>query len=124
MLETVISYSLQQLLDPFPSAKIILDFTAVPRLAPTTAALASWRQQLFSYLSEMAYNNKAPDPDKNIVDFHFPAAENTVSLKFYLIPDQNARDIFCQATVIKSVETDHPPSIASGRNTFLALVGL
>ena len=115
---------MEQLLDTVPSAQKIIDFAAIPRLAPVTATLATWQEQLLAYLSDIAYNKEFIDPDKKIVNFHFPAAENTVALKFYMVPNQNPRGFFCQATGLKIPDTDHQSSTASRRNTLLALVGL
>lgn len=115
---------LEQLLDTAPGAQEIFDFAAIPRLDPVTATLATWQEQLLSYLSDMAYNKEFADPDKKIVDFNFPAAENTVSLKFYRVPEQHPKDFFCRATGIKPPDTDHRASTASRRNTLFALVGL
>jgi hypothetical protein len=114
----------EQLFDTIPSVQKIFDFAAIPRLAPVTASLASWQEQLFSYLSDIAYNKEIFDPDKKIIDFDFPSAENTVSLKFYMVRDQNPRDFFCRATGIKIPDTDHRSSAASRQNTLFALVGL
>lgn len=115
---------IEQLLDTVPSAQKIFDFAAIPGLAPVTATLASWREQLYSYLSDIAQKKEVVDPDKKIVDFDFPSAERAVSLKFYRVPDQNPVDFFCRAVGIKSAATDQSTSIASQRNTLLALVGL
>ena len=115
---------MEQVLDTVPSAQKIFDFAAIPRLAPETASLTSWRKQLLSYLSDITYNKELIDPDEKIMDFEFPSAENSVSLKFYMVPDQNPSDFFCRATGIKIPETDHQLSTASRQNTLFALVGL
>jgi hypothetical protein len=114
---------LEQLLDSAPMAQKILDLEAIPRLTPATMAPASWQEQLFSYITDIAENNWTPESEKKTKEFDVPVAENTVSLKFYLVPDQNARQFFCQVSGIKGSEHDHLSPIASARNTLIALVG-
>ena len=113
---------LEQLFDRAPSAKKILDFDSIPRLAPAAASPASWQEQLFSYLSDIAKNKRVPDAEKDIDEFQVPVADDTVALKFYLVCGQNPLDFFCQATGIKGVEKDHRSPIISHKNTLLALV--
>jgi hypothetical protein len=115
---------LEPLLDSAPAAKKILDVKAIPRSAPAATVLASWQEQLLSYLYDIAENNPAPDFEKKADEFHIPVSANAVSLKCFLIPDQNAREIFCHATGIEDSDHDHLPPVASFRNTLLALVGL
>ena len=105
--------ALEQLLDSSPAAQKIFDFAAIPRLAPATAALDSSQKQFLSYLSDIASSNDLPGSQNKIMDIHFPAAENTVALKLYVVPDQNAREFFCQTTGIKAAEKDHLPSTAN-----------
>jgi len=114
---------LEQLLDNAAVAHKVLDLEAIPRLTAATMEPASWQEQLFAYISDLSDNNWTSVSGKQTLELDLPVAENTVSLKFYLIPDQNARQFFGQAMGIKSPEHDHLAPVASGRNTLLALVG-
>ena len=113
---------LEQLLDSTPTAEKILDLEAIPRLTATTAELASWQEKLMSYLSDIVENKWPAAPAKKAEGFDIPAAENTVSLKIYLVPDQNAPQFFCRAAGIKGSESDLTHLTAGGRNTLLGLV--
>ena len=113
---------LEQLLDSTPTAEIILDLEAIPRLTATTAELASWQEKLMSYLSDVVENKWPAASGKKAEGFDIPAAENTVSLKIYLVPDQNAPQFFCRSAGIQGPESDLTRLTAGGRNTLLGLV--
>jgi len=110
------------LLESVPMAPKILDIEAIPLLTASTMAYAAWQEELFSYITGIAENTWEPDSEKNPEEFDIPVAENTVSLKIYLVPDQNAPQFFCQASGIKGSEDDLLSSTAAGRNTLIALV--
>jgi hypothetical protein len=113
---------LEQLLDKAPMARKILDIEAIPQLTAATLEPAAWQEQLFSYISGLAANIWKPDSEKNLQEFDIPAAENSVSLKIFLVPDQNAPQFFCRASGISRSEDDCLSPSALGRNTLVALV--
>ena len=112
---------LEHLLDSAPTAEKILDFEAIPRA--TAAGLAPWQEQLMSYLSDIVKNKWSTISGEKAAGIDIPAAENTVSLKIYLVPDQNFSQIFCRGAGIKGPEFDLVRRTAGGRNTLLGLVG-
>ena len=114
---------LEQLLDSAATAEKILDFEAIPRSTPTAAGPAPWQEQLISYLSDVVENKWHATSGEQTESFDIPAAENTVSLKIYLVPDQNPPQFFCHGAGIKGSESDLTRSTAGGRNTLLGLVG-
>jgi len=113
---------LEQLLDGVPAAQKILNLGAIPRLTPATMVPSEWQQQLFSYLADTAKNKWTPGSVMQTEEFAIPAAENTVSLKVYIIPDQNFRQFFCHRLGIKGAGSDGIQPIVSGRNTLIALI--
>lgn len=115
--------ALEQLLDSAPGAEKILDFEAIPRSTATTAGLKLWQDQLISYLCDIVENKSNAASREPAAGSDITAAENTVSLKIYLVPDQNSPQIFCRGAGIQDPEFDLTPSIAGGRNTLLGLVG-
>jgi hypothetical protein len=115
---------LEQLLDSAPGAEKIFDFEAIPRSTATTAGLTPWQDQLISYLSDIVENKWTAASRETAAGSDIAAAENTVSLKIYLVPDQNSSQIFCRGAGIQDPEFDLTRSIAGGRNTLLGLVGL
>jgi len=114
---------LDQLLDSSPTAEKILDFEAIPRATATIAGLAPWQEQLMSYLSDIVENKWSALSGERALKIHIPAADNTVSLKIYLVPDQHSPQFFCRGAGIKALESDLVRLTAGGRNTLLGLVG-
>jgi hypothetical protein len=113
---------LEHLLDGAPAAQKILKLGAIPRLTPATMAPAEWQQHFFSYLAGIVKNKWTPDSVMQANEFDIPAAENTVSLKVYIIPEQNFRQFFCHSAGIKGSESNGIQPIVSARNTLIALI--
>lgn len=113
---------LEHLLDHVPAAEKILDLKALPRSTPTAAELAPWQEQLMSYLSDIVLNKWSPASGQAAERFDIPAAENTVSLKIYLVPDQNSSQFFCRGAGINDPESDLKRPTPKGKNTLLGLV--
>ena len=113
---------LAQLLDSAPTAEKILDFGAIPRLAPTPMELAPWQEQLMLYMTDIVDKKFDAASGPKAGGFDIPTAENSVSLKIYLVPDQNCSQFFCRGAGIKGPESDQTYPAAGGRNTLLGLV--
>ena len=114
---------LGQLLDIAPTAEKIFDFDAIPATTLTTMGSAPWRNQLMSFLSYMAENKWAAISEKRVTGIDIPVAENSVSLKIYVVPDQNPPQVFCRGAGIKGPDSDLTGPTGGGRNTLLGLVG-
>ena len=91
---------LEQLLDSVPAVEKILDLEAIPPSTAATAELAPWQERLMSYLSDIAENKWTSASGKLAEDFNVPAAENSVSLKVYVVPDQDPLRFFCRGAGI------------------------
>ncbi len=113
---------LEHLLDSAPTAEKILDFEAIPRATDT--GLAPWQEQLMSYLSDIVENKWSTLSGEKASGIDIPPTEHTVSLKIYLVPDQNFPQFFCRGAGIKDSESDPVRLTAGGRNTLLGLVEL
>ena len=100
----------------------ILTFDTIPRETAAPVAFATWQEDLFAYLSDMVENKWDPASEKPAPEFDIPDAENTVSLKIYLVPDQNAPKFFCGAAGIKRGEDNLPATDSAPKNILLALV--
>jgi hypothetical protein len=116
--------ALEQLLDSAPTAEKILDFEAIPRLTTTTIEPAPWQEKLMLYLTEIAGKKIPVASGEKAEEFDIPTVKNSVSLKIYLVPDQNCSQFFCRAAGIKNLESDRTCPTAGGRNTLLGLVEL
>ena len=115
---------LEQLLDSAPTAEKILDFEAIPRLTTATIELAPWQEQLMLYLADIARKKINVASGAKAEAFDIPTVNDSVSLKIYLVPDQNCSQFFCRAAGIKNLESDRTCPTAGGRNTLLGLVEL
>lgn len=113
---------LEQLLDSAPAAEKILDFRAIPQLAIAPTEPAAWQEQLMLYLSDIVRNNFISTSSKKAEAFDIPTVKNSVSLKIYLVPNQNCYEFFCRGAGIKRPEPDRKYSTAGGRNTLFGLV--
>jgi hypothetical protein len=113
---------LEQLLDRVPAAEKILDLEAIPPSTATTAGRAPWQEKLMSYLYHIVVNKWPAASDDQSEGFDIPPAENTVSLKIYLVPGQNPFQFFCSAAGIEGPGANNARPTAEGRNTLLALV--
>jgi len=113
---------LEQLLDSAPTAELIWEFEAIPRLTTATGELAPWQKKFMSYLFDIICNKIHETSGAKDMGFDIPAAENSVSLKIYLVPGQNSSQLFCRSAGIQGPESDPTPPAAGGGNTLLGLV--
>ena len=113
---------LEQLLDSAPTAEKILDFEAIPRLTTATVERVPWQEKLMSYLSDIVANKRYEASGAKSEGFDIPAAENSVSLKIYLVPDQDFSQFFCRGAGMMGPEFNRTHPTAGGRNTLLGLV--
>jgi hypothetical protein len=111
----------EHLLDAAPRFEKILDIETIPQPAQTDGAYSPWQDKLRSYLSEIMYIKWNTAPLEKVPDLDLPASENTVALKIYLIPDQNAPHLLCRATGMKEPGLELSPPWAM--NTLLCVVG-
>ena len=77
-----------------------------------------------SYLSDIVVNKRPEASGAKSEGFDIPAAENSVSLKIYLVPDQDFSQFFCRGAGIMGPEFDRTRPTAEGRKTLLGLVQL
>ncbi len=112
----------EQLLDTAPTAEKILDFEAIPKLTTATIEAALWQEQLMSYLTDIVEKKYTSASGAKTEAFNIPTAKNSVSLKIYLVPNQNCTQFFCRGAGIKGPEPDPACPTAGGRNTLLGLV--
>lgn len=110
------------LLDAASRFEKIIDVDTIPQFDPTNRAPIPWQDELLSYLSEITYNKWSEAAFQKVPDLEFPSAEDTVRLKIYLVPNQNALRLFCRATGMEDPGADLPAPWAGAINTLLCLV--
>jgi hypothetical protein len=113
---------LQELLDRTPTAEKLLSLESIPTCTAMTAELDPWRQKLVSDLAHIVEHKWAPPTGRLSDQPDFPAAENTVSLSVYLVPDQMPRGFFSHCAQIEP--PDGEASCPGGRfkNTLIGLI--
>ena len=113
---------LAHLLDAAPRSEKILDVQTIPVVNRTNRTPTLWRDEIFSYLSEIIKNQWDAASIEKVPDLELPPAENTIALKIYLVPNQNARQLFCHAAGIKDPGPDLTSAVSGATNTLLCLV--
>ena len=112
----------EELLDTAPTAEKILDFEAIPTLTPATIEPAPWQEQLMLYLTDCAEKKYISASGAKAEAFDIPTVKNSVSLKIYLVPNQNCTQFFCRGAGIKGPEPDPMFPTPGSRNTLMGLV--
>lgn len=113
---------LQELLDRTPMAEKLLHFESIPIRSAMTAELTPWRQKLVSDLANIVKHKWAPTTGRPSDLPGFPAAENTVSLSIYLVPDQMPRDFFSRCAQIEPPDRDASYPDDRFKNTLIGLI--
>ena len=113
---------LEHLLDAAPRSEKILDVQTIPRVNRTNRAPTPWRDKILPYLTEIIRNKWEAASIEKVPDLGLPPAENTIALKIYLVPNQNARQFFCHAAGIKDPRADLTSPVSGAINTLLCLV--
>lgn len=113
---------LAHLLDAASRSEKILDVQTIPGVNRTNRTPTPWRDEIFSYLTEIIKIKWDAASIEKLPDLEFPPSENTVALKIYLVPNQNARQLFCHAAGIKDPGSDPTSPVPGAINTLLCLV--
>jgi hypothetical protein len=75
-----------------------------------------------TYLSGIVEDKWPPASNDKVERMAFPAAENTMSLSLYLVPDQAPGLLFARCAEINWPETDQPLSAGRVKHTVIGLV--
>ena len=116
---------LELLLDKLPTAQKILHLKSIPLVLKTNADSNPWQPSLMSFLIKIT-KSKWPVPvDIPVVIPSQSDAKNTATLTFYLVPDQNPTDVFCQLSENKEYAAgDRMHLMGKTKNTLLGLIEL
>jgi hypothetical protein len=113
---------LQELLDRTPTAEKLLSLESIPACTAMTAELNPWQQSLVSDLAHIVEHKWAPTTGRLSDRPGFQAAENTVSLSVYLVPDQMPRGFFSHCAQIEPPDRDASCPGGRFKNTLIGLV--
>ena len=110
------------MLEAAPRSEKILDVKTIPQFDRTNRTRAAWQDELISYLSEIISNEWGDTAIKKMPDLKLPPGENTVALKIYLVPEQNALQLFRCVTGMPDPGRDLPLKGTGAMNTLVSLV--
>jgi hypothetical protein len=113
---------LEELLNRSPQAEKILQFESIPTCAPASAELAPWQHKLLADLDDMLEHQWTRDSGRWVDQPRFAAAENTVSLIAYLVPNQTPREFFSHCAQIESPDSPMAGDDSRYKNTLIGLV--
>jgi len=113
---------LKELLDRTPTAEKLLSLESIPICTARTVELTVWRQKLVSNLAHIVEHRWVPTSSRPSDQPGFPAAENTVSLSVYLVPDQIPRDFFSRCAQIEPPDRDASYPWGRFKNTLIGLI--
>jgi hypothetical protein len=114
----------EQLLDCAQTAEKILYFDSIPLTDTGGDELKLWHDELMIYLSGIVEDKFPPSSNDKVEGIAFPAAENTVSLSLYLVPNQIPELLFARCAEINWPEADQPFPAGRLKHTLIGLVEL
>ena len=113
---------LEQMLDRTPTAARILHLTSIPSGTPDNPAIKSWQARLALNLARHAESEPAEAGSELMEPSDLPAADTTVSLSVYRVPDQTPYEFFARCADIDWPPADAPDSKSRFSHTLIALV--
>jgi hypothetical protein len=113
----------EQLLDAAPRSEKILNVEGIPRSHQTSRAPTAWQDEFLAYLYEIINKKWHKTFIEKLPKLEFPFSDNAIALEIYLVPNQNALQLFSRASGMKDPGTDLIASPRAGAmNTLVCLV--
>ena len=112
----------QELLDKTPTAEKLISFESIPTGTAMATESEPWWQNLVSNFAHIVEHKWQPVQRRPFDQPDFPAAANTVSLRVYLVPDQNPRNFFSRCAQIQPPVSDASNPGCRFKNTLIGLV--
>ena len=113
---------LAHMLEAAPRCEKILDVETIPGFDQTSGTPAPWQDRIVSYLSDIIYDKFDNAATKKMPDLKLTPGDDTVALKIYLVPEQNALQLFCRVAGLKDPGPDPTSTGAGAINTLLGLI--
>jgi hypothetical protein len=113
---------LEHLLDRASTAVRIMDLKSIPSGKSENAAMKSWQARLALNLVRHLEQDQVDAGGESMEPLDLPAADNTVSLSVYRVPDQTPYEFFARCADIDRPLTDAPENTGQFKNTLIALV--
>ncbi len=115
---------LDHLLEGSPTATEVVRYDTIPLSNQKVSGSEPWRQRLMSNFVRLAKDNQPATPDGADAQIEFPAAEKTITLTAYLVPDQTPHHFFSRYARNTPHAADDTGRPGPFNNTLIALVEL
>ena len=110
------------LLDRSPTTARVARLESIPRDSGKAAGSASHQQKLLFNLKRLAQAEQ-PTATADLYDgIDFPAAETTISLNIYLVPNQTPAEFFARCAQLKPNDSEKPVQTTKFKNTLIAFI--
>ncbi len=113
---------LEHLLDRASTAARIMHLKSIPSGKPESPAMKSWQARLALNLARHLERDQVEAPGESLQPLDLPAADSTVSLSVYRVPDQTPYEFFARWADIDWPPADAPENTSQFKNTLIALV--
>lgn len=113
---------LEHLLDRVSTAARIMHLESIPSGNHKNPGMKSWQERLALNLVRLVEQNQVDTSGESMEPLDLPAADNTVSLSVYRVPDQTPYEFFTRCTEIDGSLADAPDRRGKFSNTLIALV--
>ncbi len=113
---------LEHLLDRASTVSRVMRLESIPLGKAKNGKRESWQERLALNLARLVEHKQTASSDESIAQLDLPAAENTVSLSVYLVPDQTPHEFFTHCAEINWPAADGADCKSKFNNTLIALV--
>ena len=113
---------LEHLLDRASTAARVMHLDSIPLSGHKTGGRESWQERLDLNLVRLVDQDHIDASGKSMEPLDLPAADNTVSLSVYRVPDQTPHEFFTHCAEIDRPVADVPHRKTQFRNTHIALI--
>lgn len=113
---------LEHLWERVPTATRVVHLESIPSDKYTNAARKSWQERLALNLVRLVEQNQVDTSGEPMEPLDLPAADNTVSLSIYRVPNQSPYEFFTRCAEMDWPLSDATDRKCKYRNTLIALV--
>ncbi len=113
---------LEHLLDRASTACRVMGLESIPLGKEKNGKRESWQERLALNLARLVDHKQTASSDESIEQLDLPAAENTVSLSVYLVPDQTPHEFFTHCAEINWPAAAETWRTGSPKNTLIGLI--
>jgi len=114
---------LEHLLVQAPTAARVMHFKSIPLVKWENGKRAVWQENLALNLIRIAEHGSVESPGESMEPVDLPAAEHTVALSVYRVPDQTPWEFFSSCAKINRPAADDADRKSQFKNTLIALIG-